>query len=424
LRLVKVVRTFTMLRELAFMVYSLGGAMRGILWASVLLFFLLTFCSIVAVHALHPLAQEAAATGVYEGCSRCPRAFRTVMDSNLTFMQTVVASDSWGRVSIPIMEMFPWTTVFFCFMLVSITLGVMNLILACIVDEAMESREADKAYQFDLKRKVFDEACKHLMDLWRSLDNGGDGLMSHEEMQKCFNDNAAFAAACRSLDVKREDFNVLFEMMDRDKSGRIDYEEFVMCLYQIEHQSSKTMLTFTNHEIRQLRKEFHEEMHLLHRSLLNQDKDSAAPLERTGCMHWESQTKSCSGAGSSSDDTGIFHPHSVSNELHISVSSMKQLLSKLEEHFSCLLQELVQEESGWPGCATAHCARNPDDLVDDPVAKEGIASENWNCPQTGSSKATSRSRESYQGQIDGQSTLGCTNAPDILSHASLRIENT
>ena len=36
----------------------------------------------------------------YDGCDRCPDAFASVFDSLLTFIQTILAGDSWGQVSL------------------------------------------------------------------------------------------------------------------------------------------------------------------------------------------------------------------------------------------------------------------------------------------------------------------------------------
>jgi len=362
LRLVKVVRTFTMLRELAFMVHSLGGALRAIVWAAFLLFFMLTFCSILAVHVVHPLNQKVANTGIYQGCERCPRAFETVMDSNLTFLQTIVAGDSWGKVSIPIMENYPWTIVFFSAMLVSITLGVMNLILACIVDEAMDSRESDRNYQLALKRKGFMAACKELMGVWKSLDLDGDGLLSRHEMKTAFDTNLAFAKAIRSLDMRREDIDMLFEMMDRDKSGQVDYEEFILVLYQVEYQNQKTTITCMSHELRCTLEGIETElaeMKVVESQLaeikgavfrcLNCHRETMASLAQLTGEYRRLDMSKLIGM----ETTGNTFEELPQESVHVAspqipaTSPLDNFMHKLEQRFSVLLHDLAEEEHYW-----------------------------------------------------------------------------
>lgn len=45
---------------------------------------------------LHPVNVRVAERGDYEGCERCIRAYSSVLTSNLTFMQQILAGDSWG----------------------------------------------------------------------------------------------------------------------------------------------------------------------------------------------------------------------------------------------------------------------------------------------------------------------------------------
>ena len=54
----------------------------------------------------------------------------------VTFTQQVVACASWGVMTIPAIEAYPWTSVIFMDVLVSVELGLMNLILAVIVVNA------------------------------------------------------------------------------------------------------------------------------------------------------------------------------------------------------------------------------------------------------------------------------------------------
>merc|ERR1719498_1561589 len=107
--------------------------MRAIFWASCMLTGILTVFSIVAVELVNPVAQDLIKEGYWEECERCRRAFSSVFNSNLTFVQTIIAGDSWGDLALPIIERSPLTALLFLTALVSINFGVLNLILSVIV---------------------------------------------------------------------------------------------------------------------------------------------------------------------------------------------------------------------------------------------------------------------------------------------------
>lgn len=48
--------------------------------------------------------ERVASKGLYDGCERCPRAFKSTFNSALTFTQQIVTGDSWGTISIPVIE--------------------------------------------------------------------------------------------------------------------------------------------------------------------------------------------------------------------------------------------------------------------------------------------------------------------------------
>merc|ERR1719329_1239280 len=105
--------------------------MRTLFWTVILTFLLLTMWSLVIVELVHPMVQELVEDD--PGCEAIAPwslAFSSVMRSNLTLFQTIVAGDSWGRLAVPIIVAHPWTAFLFLSALLSIVFGVLNLIVA------------------------------------------------------------------------------------------------------------------------------------------------------------------------------------------------------------------------------------------------------------------------------------------------------
>lgn len=228
--------------------------MQATFWSALLLFFMLTFCSIIAVQVVHPLNKQVADTGEYDDCPRCKEAFESVMAANLTFLKTIVAGDSWRRVSIPIMEKFPSTIFVFTGMLLSIVFGVMNLVLSCTVNRALESREADQKFQLARQRSMFQKSCEEFAEICQSLDTQRRGLLTKEEMHLGFDRNEHFTAVMQSMNMRRDDMEMLFQLMDKNLSGDVNYEEFILALYQVEFLSPKTVLAFIRHSLVEIKK--------------------------------------------------------------------------------------------------------------------------------------------------------------------------
>ena len=86
----------------------------------------ITFWAVISVEVLHPITSGM----TWEDCDRCPDGFRGIFAAALTLFQQIVAGDSWGTISIPLVETAPWTAVLLFSILITISLGMLNLILA------------------------------------------------------------------------------------------------------------------------------------------------------------------------------------------------------------------------------------------------------------------------------------------------------
>merc|ERR1712151_1474807 len=132
-------------------VSGLVSTLKAIVWAFFLIFGLLILWAIMSVELLGPLNRDVTDSGYYEkvGCERCPRAFSTVWNTVLTYYQMYVCGDSWGELALPMIEQYPVSLVVFSGITFTVVLGLMNLVLAVIVDVAVKAQNNDA----ELKRK-------------------------------------------------------------------------------------------------------------------------------------------------------------------------------------------------------------------------------------------------------------------------------
>jgi len=246
MRITRAVRFMTMFPALKLLLRGIAYSTMAIFWGVFLLAFILLFWSILSVVLIHPLNVELTQIGYWEaeGCERCPRAFESVQESMLTYMQQILAGDSWGQLTIPIVERFPASAILFLAVFVSLSLGAMNLLLAVIVESASDAKRMNLEQEAQLREAEYNEARVHLQHLFAELDEDGNGVISKAELIEGSCSNAHFASLLKIMDIKRDDLEVLYDMMDIDGSGQVEYQEFVEQLYKIKKCEASTMLVF------------------------------------------------------------------------------------------------------------------------------------------------------------------------------------
>lgn len=247
LRLTKIARVSKLFRffpELRLMFVGLMGAIRAMIWGTILLALFLLVLSVVAVIFIQPLNEELAESGVYEGCERCGVAFSTVMGSCLTFTQQILAGDSWGLVTIPIIEAYPVTAVYFIGVFMCVSMAILNLILGVVVDVMLQAR---KQFAAELEAEVMMskmELESHLLQICRAMDTDASGQLSRDELMQGYDDNELFRTTLTSLGVSKEEISVVWISMDSDKSGAVSYAEFVSQLYSMHTSDTSYMLAY------------------------------------------------------------------------------------------------------------------------------------------------------------------------------------
>lgn len=253
LRFVRVVRTLKFFHELYYMLHGFVSAMRAIFWSTVLLFVMLTVWAIVAVEFIHPVNERVADAGLYQYCERCPRAYSSVAQSILTMVQVIVANDSWGLVAVPVIETEPGTAFIFMAVLISVQLGLLNLILTVIVDRAAQARKEDRQFILRERQVEFENAKRELLDICSKLDKDGSGNLSLTELMYGYDSLPEFANIMAMMDISRDELHSLFNILDEDGSGDVAYPEFVEQMHKMKSQDSQMLLVFIRSNIKELR---------------------------------------------------------------------------------------------------------------------------------------------------------------------------
>lgn len=251
-RLGRALKILTIFPELALMLRCIIAAMKSIVWGMVMVAGALLLWAIIAVQLIHPLNLTLVQDGVYDGCERCGRSFESVWDAFLTFVQHIVCGDSWGVVTLPIVEKYPGTLPFFMLVYFTVAMGVLNLILAVIVAESHNAlRESDQELVIQ-KERAFKAACDDLQTICEDLDADKDGSLTFEEIMSGFTTHPGFRNAMMVMDIAEHDMKTVFEMLDEDRSGEVHYNEFVDNLYKLKSDDAHTILVFMRFYVQEI----------------------------------------------------------------------------------------------------------------------------------------------------------------------------
>jgi len=265
-RLLKLIRSSRSFRELWLMIHGLATAMKAIMWACALIFLLLLVISVIMIEFLHPINVELVAEGQYTECPICDEAFSGVFNTFITLFLLVFMGELWADLAVPIVRRAPWSSCIFCLAFFAVSLGLLNLILAVIVDRAEQARSEDKETVLLAKHEESVRVKKMLMRQCCDMDADGSGELTLDEIQEGFSGRTAnrdFQQALELMDVGEADLGIVFDIMDEDGSGSVTYSEFVEQLYKMKHEEAHTMLVFIKHYTIDIRKKIQQQLEMV-----------------------------------------------------------------------------------------------------------------------------------------------------------------
>jgi len=248
-RLLRAGRLLISIPEIYILTSGLASALKPILFGSIMLLTVIILWSIIVVEFLHPTNTAID----YGGCERCSRGFQNVYSASLTLFSQLVAQDSWSQLSLPLAEKAPWTTPLLFIILMTVSLGVMNLILAVVVEKAAEARENDQERKMQQKEKEREQNMIELAVLCDRMDEDGSGALSLKEMLHGFDTDVNFKSLMAFMDIERDDMQTIFKVLDTDGSGEVDYVEFCHHLGSCGKRDPKMMSSLTGYSIMELK---------------------------------------------------------------------------------------------------------------------------------------------------------------------------
>lgn len=249
-RLTRIVSRTRRFRELHKLIRMMATCLKALLWSFVFCFVCMTVWAMLIVEVINPLVQELHSAGELQDCSAeyCITATSSVMDANLLLFKTVIAGDSWGELAVPVIKEYPSTAIIFMGSLLTLVFGVLNLIVAVVVDTFAEARQRDVMNLAEELEMDFMSDRRRLQKIFDRMDQDGSGIVTFEELVEGARADQEFQSRLRVMDIDESDLQQLFDMIDITGEGEIKSEEFIAALSRWVHDS-KTAPRFVKYNM-------------------------------------------------------------------------------------------------------------------------------------------------------------------------------
>jgi len=235
MRVVRVVRILNVIRvmrffcELRMMVTSIMRSTKSLIWVVLILsvvFYIFGICLVQGVVAFCRSEDkwDSSDTVVLRDY------FGTLDRSFLALFQAMAGGVSWGELLDSLRPLpFAYTVIFLFFIAFAI-FGVVNIVTAVFVENAIHNGISDRDTLVEDEMKEKKKYVEKIKVLFQDLDFDGGGTIGLEEFNQAVSDPQT-VALINAIGLDITDVQSLFLLLDRDQSGVIDIEEFLVgCL--------------------------------------------------------------------------------------------------------------------------------------------------------------------------------------------------
>merc|ERR1719487_1490582 len=141
--------------------------------------------------------------------------------SMLTLIQ-FVNLDGIGAIYTPMVRSEPWAGLFFISFMLIVSICLMNLVTAVIVEGSFEQAKSDQIFAKKERQRAMSKLLPVVREIFAQLDKDGSGQVTLEEFAEADETvRLALEKVCQTDDLVE-----LFEMLDVDGSGSVEIEEF------------------------------------------------------------------------------------------------------------------------------------------------------------------------------------------------------
>lgn len=221
-------------RELRLMLFSLTGAVKSLIWAVLLICFVILIFSVFLTDSTVGLiiedgAGEASANAHQSAEVSVPALeshFGTIPKAALSLYSSMSGGEEWINVWNALGLLPPEYKFAFLVFITLAVFSVVNVVTAIFVDAATERTRHDRELNVLNALERQQEMSDIMQKVFRELDEDNSGCLTAEEFEKHIEDEK-IAAYLSTLEIEISEARTLFKLLDTEKSGVVDLQDFV-----------------------------------------------------------------------------------------------------------------------------------------------------------------------------------------------------
>jgi len=223
LRLNRMVKLVRALQGIYVMVKAFAQAMKAMCFLCSMMVFGVLLYAIVAANMI---GRNSAFDGVMIYDDTVYVRFGTVARSMYSLFE-LITLEGWDQVVRPLVEAQPLSIFFFGSFIVIFTFGMLNMIVALVVEKTMEQTRQMRELENRREARKTRAELKRVIGVFHQADDNSDESLTLPELKDAIEKNPVVAKHLKDMGIPSENVKELFNILDWDGSGEIQIKEFL-----------------------------------------------------------------------------------------------------------------------------------------------------------------------------------------------------
>jgi hypothetical protein len=267
IRIMRLVRVLRFIGELRTIVIQIIGSMRSLCWTCALLVMVMYVVGVYLTQLVsdHMVGlQNDNPDALHGDVMDLDAYFGSLGSSILSLYQAITNGISWYELSNPLMKNFsPWIAIVICLYTAFAIFALFNIVTGVFVESALDAATKDK-----------ETLLYHsLLALWNKA-RGDKDYITHERLKECVTDLAdeqmyeSMKMYFEAINLSTDEHRFLFELLDIDGSGSIDFLEFVNGCFHLRGPAKALDLVAFRRDWEKFMRSYQESFDMLDNGLL------------------------------------------------------------------------------------------------------------------------------------------------------------
>jgi len=240
IRVMRLVKVLRLIRELRTLVASISASLRALFWTVILMLLLIYSVSLYLTQLVADTTTDCE-PDMQSNCEALDNWYGSVPRAMLTLFQAITGGVDWDLAVRPLTEaVSPLLAFFFSIYIAFACLAMLNVVTGVFVESVLLSAKIDKdQYLVNNAREI--------------LKTVGDRAMNLQDFRLLVQ-TSQMAEFFKGIDVDMQDAESVFWLMDTDRSGTVDPEEFLAGCLRLKGPARALDNAMLIQEVRSMRK--------------------------------------------------------------------------------------------------------------------------------------------------------------------------